>query len=60
MSKDFNKGSIWRVWDLQVQTILDDRYISLNDYYESLKLNDPTLWKSYTEKVGGEANHHRM
>lgn len=56
MDKDLNKGSIWRIWDLQVQTIIDDRYISLNNYYETLKTNNASLWKSYTDKIGGEAN----
>ena len=34
------KGSFWSKWDLQVQTILDDDYIQLKDYYTTIKSND--------------------
>lgn len=53
---DFNKGSVWRVWDLQVQTILDDNYLSLESYYADLKDNQPEAWAAYINKVGGETN----
>ena len=33
----YPKGSTWRKWDLQTQTILDDNYIQLGDYSEELK-----------------------
>jgi ABC-type lipoprotein export system ATPase subunit len=56
MAKKFNKGSLWRVWDLQVQTILDDGYISLSNYYEQLKNDQPITWQIYIDKVGSEAN----
>jgi len=50
----YPKGSRWRRWDLQVQTILDDNYISLSTYYEEIKQDDPIKWDSYVSKVGGE------
>lgn len=52
----FPKGSEWRKWDLQVQTILDDNYISLSEYYAELKKKDQKHWQQYCAKVGGEAN----
>lgn len=54
--ENFNKGSIWRVWDLQVQTILDDGYISLSSYADDLKSSQPDDWARYIAKVGGEEN----
>jgi hypothetical protein len=58
MSAEFSypKGSEWSKWDLQVQTILDERYVSLSAYYEQLKKQDAELWKDFTLKVGGEKN----
>jgi len=50
------KGSSWRKWDLQVQTILDDRYLCLQDYYEKIKSSFPDKWKEYVNKAGGEEN----
>jgi ABC-type lipoprotein export system ATPase subunit len=50
------RGSIWRKWDLQVQTILDDGYISLSSYYDELKTEDSEKWEDFVNKVGGEAN----
>lgn len=52
----YPKGSIWRKWDLQTQTILDDDYISLSQYYEEIKSANPTGWQQYVTKVGGEEN----
>ena len=49
----YPKGSIWRKWDLQVQTILDDGYVSLAEYAEDIKKNDSTNWQQYVAKVGG-------
>jgi len=51
-----NSGSLWGVWDLQVQTILDDAYIELRSYYAELKVADAAKWRSYVDKVGGEEN----
>ena len=57
MSTNFlKKGSIWRIWDLQVQTILDDNYISLSDYSQDLKSADSIKWNEFITKVGGEQN----
>lgn len=52
----YQKGSIWRKWDLQAQTILDDSYTSLAQYAEEIKRLEPTLWSEYLAKVGGESN----
>ncbi|MDE1970167.1 MAG: hypothetical protein KGI50_01130 [Patescibacteria group bacterium] len=52
----YPKGSIWRKWDLQTQTILDDNYIPLANYSEELKSANPTAWQQYIAKVGGEEN----
>lgn len=52
----YPKGSIWRKWDLQTQTILDENYIPLKDYYEEIKAANPTDWAKYIAMVGGEAN----
>jgi predicted ATPase len=52
----YPKGSIWRKWDLQIQSILDDGYISLAECAEDIKKNDPTNWQRYVAKVGGEAS----
>lgn len=51
-----SRGSIWRKWDLQVQTILDDGYISLSSYYTKLKSTNRGKWEEYVKKVGGEEN----
>lgn len=53
---DYPKGSEWRRWDLQVQTILDDGYVGLKTYYEELKKNDAARWHQFATKVGGEPN----
>lgn len=52
----YDRGSVWRKWDLQVQTILDDNYVSLGEYHNELKQNNPTAWQEYISKVGGEEN----
>lgn len=56
MATKYPRGSEWRRWDLQVQTILDEGYASLKDYAEALKAADTTRWGLYTAKVGGEDN----
>lgn len=50
------KGSIWRIWDLQVHSILDEGYVPLSQYYEELKAENIEKWNEYTSKVGGENN----
>lgn len=50
------KGSEWRIWDLQIQTILDDRYESLSSYSEEIKRELPVEWKRFCDSVGGEEN----
>ena len=52
----YSKGSIWRKWDLQTQTILDDDYIPLKNYSEELKAANPTAWQQYIANVGGKEN----
>ena len=54
MNELFSKGSKWRRWDLQVQTILDDEYIELKDYAEELKISQPDEWRSFIDKIGSE------
>ncbi|MDD5608486.1 MAG: hypothetical protein PHY57_08240 [Ignavibacterium sp.] len=53
---NFSAGSEWGIWDLQVQTILDDRYEQLKDYYTTYKSSEPGKWEQFIQKVGGEAN----
>src|SRR6266568_4724453 len=52
----YPKGSEWRKWDLQVQTILDDGYVSLSAYSDELKEKHPSPWEQFVAKVGGEDN----
>ncbi|MES2060405.1 MAG: hypothetical protein V4456_00695 [Bacteroidota bacterium] len=52
----YQKGAAWRIWDLQIQTILDDGYKSLASYYEQLKELDAEKWGSFVSRVGGESN----
>lgn len=52
----FPKGSEWRKWDLQVQTILDEGYVCLKTYSEEFKKTQPQKWLEFVAKVGGEAN----
>ena len=52
----YPKGSVWRKWDLQIQTILDDQYTPLRKYYESIKAAEVDKWNEYIAKVGGEDN----
>ncbi|PCI54066.1 MAG: hypothetical protein COB36_11210 [Alphaproteobacteria bacterium] len=54
MNKLFLKGSEWRRWDLQVQTILDSGYVELKNYAEELKLLKPDEWKAFISLVGTE------
>lgn len=57
MAEDnYSRGSEWGVWDLQVQTILDNRYEQLKDYYQSVKTALPEKWEQFVQKVGGETN----
>ncbi len=51
---DMSRGSEWGIWDLQIQTILDDRYEQLKTYYSSIKSADQKNWELFTQKVGGE------
>ncbi len=53
---EYFRGSEWRKWDLQVQTIIDDQYIPLRDYYTHLRDEDSEKWNHYISIVGGEDN----
>ena len=53
---NYSQGSEWGIWDLQVQSILDDGYEQLKDYYQSMKTAEPEKWEQFVQKVGGEAN----
>lgn len=50
----YPRGSEWRKWDLQVQTILDDGYISIATYADDLKATHPNEWKLLCKKIGSE------
>src|SRR5258708_5995017 len=52
----YKKGSAWRRWDLQAQTILDDGYTPLSVYYQEFKAANPDGWYRFIAQVGGEAN----
>ncbi|HCF4204951.1 TPA: hypothetical protein NID94_003989 [Pseudomonas aeruginosa] len=52
--ESYSKGALWRKWDLQVQTILDDNYVELSSYYEDLKQKHPDKWSAFVESVGSE------
>ncbi len=54
MNKTYSKGSVWRRWDLQVQTILDDGYIELKEYAEELKTSHSAEWESFIAVIGSE------
>jgi len=53
---EYPMGSDWRKWDLQVQTILDDDYISIKNYWEKLKEDFPENCKLLVQKIGSENN----
>ena len=57
---EYPRGSEWRKWDLQVQTILDDGYKSLREFYAHLKEKDENKWNRYIAEVGGEENALRF
>lgn len=52
--ESYSKGALWRKWDLQVQTILDDGYVELASYYEDLKQKKPDQWNAFIASVGSE------
>ena len=54
MTKRYPKGSEWRRWDLQIQTILDDGYIELSVYANELKISHPNEWEAFITAVGTE------
>jgi len=53
-TKNDPRGSIWRKWDLQVQTILDDGYVSIGDYIEDIKTNSPEKFNQLITAIGSE------
>ena len=60
MDNTFPKGSEWRRWDLQVQTILDEGYFELKSYAEEIKSNYPNEWKTFISAVGSEVEALRF
>jgi hypothetical protein len=52
----YPKGSEWRKWDLHVQTVLDDGYVSLSSYADALEEKDSSRWQQYVANVGGREN----
>jgi ABC-type lipoprotein export system ATPase subunit len=51
---DYLRGSEWRKWDLQVQTIIDDGYISIGAYAAKLKKAEPVKWQELCNRIGSE------
>lgn len=56
MSTKYNKGSEWRKWDLQIQTILDDSYKSIDEYYKDIKARNHEKWDILCNHLGSEQN----
>lgn len=54
MVNKYPRGSEWRKWDLQVQTILDDGYVSIGSYFDDLKRLYPEKCKILTDLIGSE------
>lgn len=54
MSSKYILGSQWRKWDLQVQTIIDDGYVSIESYAEDLKAEYPREWQELCTRIGSE------
>lgn len=52
--KNDPRGSIWRKWDLQVQTILDDGYVSIGSYVEDIKAALPDKFSQLVSAIGSE------
>lgn len=50
----FPRGSTWHKWDLQVQTILDDGYISIDTYWDELKAKLPEKSNQLIAAIGSE------
>lgn len=50
--QEYSRGSEWRKWDLQVQTILDDGYISIDKYWNELKKEFPEKCKELISVIG--------
>ena len=51
---NYQKGSEWRKWDLQVQTILDDGYVSIGEYWDDLKSRFPDKCNTLVQMVGSK------
>jgi len=50
----YPKGSEWRKWDLHVQTILDDGYISIGEYLDDIKNNSIEKYNELVKRIGSE------
>ncbi|MBU1101437.1 MAG: ATP-binding protein [Bacteroidetes bacterium] len=53
-TKEVNLGSEWRKWDLQVQTILDDGYVSIDTYWDDLKIKFAENCDKLVAAIGSE------
>lgn len=49
-----SRGSEWRKWDLQVQTIIDEGYVSIENYSDELKATQADKWNELCKRVGDE------
>jgi ABC-type lipoprotein export system ATPase subunit len=54
MSSEYPRGSQWRKWDLQVQTIIDEGYISISEYADDLKAKNADKWTTLCNRLGSE------
>ena len=50
----YPKGSVWRKWDLQVQTILDDNYLSIEQYLDDIRDNTVDKYNELLDRIGSE------
>ncbi len=48
------RGSEWRKWDLQVQTVLDDGYCSIEGYWDDLENNFPDKCQELISIIGSK------
>ncbi|MBL7156468.1 MAG: hypothetical protein ISS87_02665 [Candidatus Pacebacteria bacterium] len=56
VDNSYKRGSEWKKWDLQLQTILDDDYVSIENYWNELKEEFPKKCNLLIKKIGSEDN----
>lgn len=50
----YPRGSEWRKWDLQVQTVLDERYCSIEEYWDDLEKSFPEKCQELISIIGSK------